>query len=254
MEDLKLKDLNLSLEESRDIIEFLARKRGISNYKRKSNNESLHAFKEYKTKNNQQQKIKSKNKERIDVIREELKELSYKLSKSELKKIKKNLYQIELYYHDDDFEYRGIKNVKDLFKLSIDKDYYKPTLVKSGYNNNYIRYESKGDKILTVKEYLSLIEPYLAYLINDYKSKGEWKIQLTAEINFVSLKPDSNETCIMHTKSDNEEIMVGSDTSDVIKELFKSFLQRYQESLQEKMKGSDLNLMVLIYCIMIIIT
>ena len=29
-EDLKLKDLNLSLEESRDIIEFLARKRGIN--------------------------------------------------------------------------------------------------------------------------------------------------------------------------------------------------------------------------------
>ena len=94
MEDLKLKDLNLSLEESRDIIEFLARKRGVSNYKRKSNNELLSAIKEYKTKNNQLQKIKSKNKERIDVIRE-LKELSYKVSKSELKEIKKNLYQIE---------------------------------------------------------------------------------------------------------------------------------------------------------------
>ena len=126
-----------------------------------------------------------------------------------------------------------------MFKLSIDKDYYKPTLFKSGYNNNYIRYESKGDKILTVEEYLGLIEPYLADMINDYKSKGEWKIQLTAEINFISLKPDYNETRIMHTKSDNEEIMIGSDTSDAIKELFKSFLQRYQESLQEKMKGSD---------------
>ena len=43
----------------------------------------------------------------------------------------------------------------------------------------------------------------------------------------------------MHTKRDNEEIMVGSDSSDVIKELFKSFLQKYQEGLQEKMKGSD---------------
>ena len=126
-----------------------------------------------------------------------------------------------------------------MFKLSIDKDYYKPKFVKSGYNNNYIRYESKGDKILTVKEYLALIQKYLAGLINDYKSKGEWKIQLTAEINFTSLKPDSNEPRIMHTKSDNEEIMVGSDTSDVIKELFKSFLQRYQEGLQEKIKGSD---------------
>ena len=77
-------------------------------------------------------------------------------------------------------------------------------------------------------------------MINDYKRKGGWKIQLTAEINFTFLKPDSNETRIMHTKSDNEEIMVGSDTNDVIKELFKSFLQRYQEGLQEKMKGSEL--------------
>ena len=89
-----------------------------------------------------------------------------------------------------------------------------------------------------VKEYLGLIELYLADMINDYKSKGEWKIQLTAEINFTSLKPDSNETRIMHTKSDNEEIVIGSDTNEVIKELFKSFLQRYQEALQEKMKGS----------------
>ena len=94
MEDLNLTYLNLSLEESRDIIEFLARKRNVSNYKRKSNNELLHALKEYKTENNQQQ-VKSKNKERIDAIREELKELSYKLSKSELKEIKKNLCQIE---------------------------------------------------------------------------------------------------------------------------------------------------------------
>ena len=82
-----------------------------------------------------------------------------------------------------------------------------------------------------------MIEQYLANLINDYKSKGEWKIQLTAEINFTSLKPDSNETCIMHTKSDNEEIMVGSDMGDVLKELFKSFLQRksvYKEKVYKK--------------------
>ena len=76
-------------------------------------------------------------------------------------------------------------------------------------------------------------------MINDYKSKGEWKIQLTAEINFTSLKPDSDETRIMHTKSDNTEIIIGSDTNEVIKELFISFLQRYQEGLQEKIRGSD---------------
>ena len=95
MEDLKLKDLNLSLEESRYIIEFLAQKRSVNNYKHKSSDKFLHALKEYKSKNNQQRKIKSENKKRIDVIREELKELSYKLSKSELKEIKKNLYQIK---------------------------------------------------------------------------------------------------------------------------------------------------------------
>ena len=76
-------------------------------------------------------------------------------------------------------------------------------------------------------------------MINDYKSKGEWKIQLTAEINFTSLKPDSNETRIMHSKSDNTEIMTGSDMNEVTEEFFKSFLQRYQEGLQEKMRGSE---------------
>ena len=43
----------------------------------------------------------------------------------------------------------------------------------------------------------------------------------------------------MHTKSVNEEFMNGSDPDEIIKELFKSLLQRYQENLQEKMKGSD---------------
>ena len=122
-----------------------------------------------------------------------------------------------------------------MFKILI----YKPTLVKSGYNNNYIQYESKGDTILTVEEYLALIEPYLRELINDYKSRGEWKIQLTEQISFISLRPDSNETRVMHTRSDNKEFMNGSDTDEIIKELFKSLLQRYQENLQEKMRGSD---------------
>ena len=126
-----------------------------------------------------------------------------------------------------------------MFKLSIDKDHYKPILVKSRYNNNYIQYESKGDKILTLKEYLALIERYLRKLINYYKNKSEWKLQLTAEISFISLKPGSDETRIMHTRSDNEEFMNGSDTDEIIKVLFESFLQKCEENLQEKMKGSE---------------
>ena len=122
-----------------------------------------------------------------------------------------------------------------MFKILI----YKPKIVKSGYNNNYIEYRSEGNEILTFEEYLALIEPYLRELINDHKNKGEWKIQLMAQINFISLRPGSDETRVMHTRSVNEEFMNGSDTDEIIKELFKSLLQRYQENLQEKMKGSD---------------
>ena len=74
-------------------------------------------------------------------------------------------------------------------------------LVKSGYNNNYVQYESKGDKILSIQEYLTLI---------------------------------SDETRVMYTRSDNEEFMNGDDTNEIIKSLFKSFLQRFEENLQEK--------------------
>ena len=187
-ESINLKDLDLSLEESRDIIEFLARRRNVSNYECMTNEELLSTLKktpqkqlklvkqknnqilttqpprkvakleinenltlhrpikiakprktqnlttqknlklgkrkntqnltyekpskltkrenltpqkqlktakQEKSKNNQQQQIKSKNKERIEVIREQFKELAYKLSKSELKEIKRCLYMVE---------------------------------------------------------------------------------------------------------------------------------------------------------------
>ena len=83
-----------------------------------------------------------------------------------------------------------------------------------------------------------MIEPYLRELINSHKRKGEWKIQLTAQINFIFLRPGSDETRAMHTRSVNEEFRNGSDTDEIIKVLFKSLLQRYQENLQEKLKGS----------------
>ena len=110
--------------------------------------------------------------------------------------------------------------------MSIDKNYYKPILVKSGYNNNYIQHESKGDKLLTFKEYLNLIQKYLRKLISYYKNKDEWKVQLISEISFISLKPGSDETPIIHTRSNNEEFMNGSDTDEIIKGLFESFLQK----------------------------
>ena len=50
---------------------------------------------------------------------------------------------------------------------------------------------------------------------------------------------DNNETQAMHTKSDNVEIMNGTDTSDAINELIDSFMKIYQEGLETKMKGSS---------------
>ena len=135
--------------------------------------------------------------------------------------------------------------------MSIDEDYYKLIIIKGAFNSNYIRYESKGDKgkNLSIKKYLNMVKPYLSDIINDHKTHGlvryhsgnktlveetpsEWKIQLTMAINFISSK-DSNETRTMHTKSNNVEIMMGGETDEIIEELFKSFLQKYQEGVQE---------------------
>ena len=139
--------------------------------------------------------------------------MNKKKTKRYLDELDKKILKLDKYHYHDDYEYKEIKNIQNLFKLSIDKDYYKPILVKSGYNNNnYIQHESKGDKILTLKEYLALMERYLRKLINYYKNKGGWKLRLTAEIIFVSLKPGSDETRVMHTRSDNEEFMNESDT------------------------------------------
>ena len=63
MTDIKLGDLYLSKEEPKDIIELLAKKRNIKNYKSKSSDKLYKFFKK-----------QSKNKKRIDDIREELKD------------------------------------------------------------------------------------------------------------------------------------------------------------------------------------
>ena len=64
-----LEHFYLPREESRDMIEFLAKKRKIKNYKCKSSDELLQVIKE--NKDNEQQ---PKNKKRMDIIREKLKE------------------------------------------------------------------------------------------------------------------------------------------------------------------------------------
>ena len=97
MDESILKNLDLSTEESRDIIELLARKRNVSNYERMTDEELLSNLKKtpQKQKNNHQKQFISKNKERIEIIRSELKELDYKPLRDEFKEIKMSLYKLE---------------------------------------------------------------------------------------------------------------------------------------------------------------
>ena len=89
----------------RKITENLTLKKSLENLKRESN-----------------QFLASKNKGRIDIIREFLKDLSYKLSKSELKEIKKNLYNIE---KGKQFESKEtIRYLNELDKKILELDRY----------------------------------------------------------------------------------------------------------------------------------
>ena len=81
-----------------------------------------------------------------------------------------------------------------------------------------------------------MIRFYLRDIIDDHKDG--WKMQLTTEVTFVSVK-DSNESSIIHIHSDNLLIFIGYKTNNIINELFKSLLGEYQESLKTKMKKSD---------------
>ena len=114
-----------------------------------------------------------------------------------------------------------------------------------------------GDKgkNLSIKKYLKMFKPYLSDLINNHKTHGlvryhsgnkswleetssDWKIQLAMAINFISSK-DSDETRTLHTKSNNVKIMICSETGEIIEDLFESFLQKYQEGLEESMRENE---------------
>ena len=58
------------------------------------------------------------------------------------------------------------------------------------------------------------------------------------KIHFIS-SLGTDEFRKIYAKSDNIEIMNGTETSDAINELFKSFLKRYQGGLEPKMNGTS---------------
>ena len=115
---------------------------------------------------------------------------------------------------------------------------YAPVLTKSGFEGNYLECMSNGNNSLSFDEYLELIKLFLNDLINVYKTKGEWKLQLSVEISFVSQKPDSDETRVIYTRSFCEKIMSARETEEIMEKLIMQLLQKYQDNLQNKMKGS----------------
>ena len=84
------------------------------------------------------------------------------------------------------------------------------------YSNNYIEYESDGDrnKNLSLDEYLNKIKPYLRDIITDLQKFDTWKIQLTIVIDFIS-SIDSEKECVMHSKSDNIKLTSYNDTNEI---------------------------------------
>ena len=85
-----------------------------------------------------------------------------------------------------------------------------------------IKYKSNSDrnKTLSVEEYIKKIRPYLKG-INNLKKSDTWKIQFKIANNFNSAI-NNDEERVMHSKSDNTEIMINDEADEVTKENFDS--------------------------------
>ena len=70
---------------------------------------------------------------------------------------------------------RIIGDIRALFEQE-EKDYYKPERVNNFWNNNFIEYESNGDKNknLSLDKYLGKIEHYWRDTIIDLQHSNTW--------------------------------------------------------------------------------
>ena len=64
-----------------------------------------------------------------------------------------------------------VRDIRTLFEQEDDADYFERKRVSNFLNNNYIEYESNGDrnKNLSLDRYLDKIEPHLRDVITDRK-------------------------------------------------------------------------------------
>ena len=117
--------------------------------------------------------------------------------------------------------------------------------------NNYIEYESNGDRKKTpsIKEYVDKSKPFLKDIINSAKKYETTKTQLTIAINCISLQ-DNDEKFVMHLKSGNIQIIISDKTDKIIKEHFESLIHTSPNNqLKNQLKVAIPSLIVLICCI-----
>ena len=75
-----------------------------------------------------------------------------------------------------------------------------------------------------------------------------WKNQLTRTIHFISSK-DNDEERVMHSKSDNIEIVINDITNKVMKNFVNHFLIDIKLDWKHQREVVILSLIVFIYCI-----
>ena len=102
-----------------------------------------------------------------------------------------------------------LHDIDHIFNEILKEEYYEPIEIKSAFDSDYIKYESKGynHDNLSLEDYLIIIGPYLEDMINNKKAHGKWKIQLVMRIIFVS-SSNTSELREMHTKSNNIRVVL----------------------------------------------
>ena len=74
----------------------------------------------------------------------------------------------------------------ELNKLFNYNHYYKLIKTRSAFNDNYELYVSNGDENSLINKCFDKITIDLQNLINNKKEQGEWKLQITMKIIFIS--------------------------------------------------------------------
>ena len=126
---------------------------------------------------------------------------------------------------------RIIRDCRTLFEQQ-EEAHYKPKRLSNFWNNNYIVYESNGDKNrnLLLDEYCNKIKPYLRNIIIDLQNSDTRKILLTILIKFIS-SLDAEKERVVQSRNNNIKFTSYIDANEAVDELFESLRSKYQENL-----------------------